>query len=126
MSAVKNMQALQSGRNMASAEVLWQALETQRDCGINWQVLEAMDDSLARLLPFTRHTVKTRTREGLFLLNVYRKFCPVKCEHMLNVLEFPDVMQWLNDKGYKRTHEEFLRRACSYASAQQSLIYYAR
>lgn len=126
MSAVKNMQALQSGRNMASAEVLWQALETQRDCGIDWQVLEAMDDTLARLLPFNRHTVKTRTREGLFLLNVYRKFCPDKCEYMLEQIGFPDVMQWLNDYGYKRTHEEFLRRACSLASAQQSLIYYAR
>lgn len=119
-------QEMASCRAMASAEILWEALETQRDNGINLQVLDSMDPSLMRLLPFTRHTVKTRTREGLYLLNVYRKFCPAMCSYMLDQIEFPDVMQWLHDKGYKRTHEEFIFRACSYASAQQAYIYYAR
>lgn len=109
-----------------SALILWAALETQRDPGINWQVLEAMDDALAALLPFNRHTVKTRTREGLFLVNAYRRFCPDKCEHMLDSIGFPDVMQHLHTEGYEKTKQAFIMLASQHAQAQQSLRYYAR
>lgn len=120
------MHRLNGQRAVHSAEILWEAMETQRDIGINLQVLDAMDPALMCLLPYSRHTVKTRTREGLYLLNVYRKFCPAMCSYMLDQIGFPDVMQWLHDKGYKRTHDEFIFRACSYASAQQAYMYYAR
>lgn len=126
MSVAKNMQALQSGRIMASAEVLWQALETQRDTGINWMTIEMMDVSLAKLLPFTRHTIKNRTAEGLYLLNAFRRFCPDKCTYMLEQIEFPDVMEWLHREGYGPTRDAFIMKACAYARAQQALIYYAR
>ena len=120
------MARLSGQRMVYSAEILWLALEKQNDPGINWCVLDAMDVALAPLLPLERRIVNRRTREGLVLKDVYRVFCPVKAEYMLSQIEFPELMQFLHDKGYEDAKQAFIMKACAYAQAQQSLTYYAR
>ncbi|UNA01092.1 hypothetical protein Loshitsa2_00015 [Erwinia phage Loshitsa2] len=121
-----NMARLSGQRAVYSAEIIWEALEKQRDPGINWQVLEAMDVTMSQLLPLERRLVNRRTKEGLVLKDVYRVFCPAKAEYMLKKIGFADLMQRLETDGYNDTKQAFIMVACAYARAEQSLMYYAR
>lgn len=109
-----------------AAEIIWEALEKQRDPGINWQVLDAMDDSLAALLPLQRKVVHNRTSAGITLKNTRRVFCPVRAVTLLRAIEFRDMMQHLHDHGYQATRRVFIERAVQYARAQAFYSYYAR
>lgn len=117
---------LASKRREASASVLFLCLEKQRDPELSWQMLDAMDPHLMKLLPLQRGMVKRRTREGLILNEPVRRFCPDKAEHMLREIEYTDFMADLAKLGYDTAKAEFIARACSYAQAQQSLSHYAR
>lgn len=121
-----NVARLTGQRMVYSAEILWMALEKQSDPGINWFIIDGMDVALAPLLPLERKLVNRRTREGLVLKDVYRVFCAAKAQYMLEQIEFPDLMQYLQTHGYDDAKQAFIMKACSYAQAQQSLTYYAR
>ena len=118
LSRVENQQA--------SAEVLWDCLEAQRDPGLNAPRLMDMDDALHKLLPFRRSTVKRRTREGLELVEVVRHFDSAKAIEMLEAIGYPDCIADLRTIGYEATKARFIRRAVRYAQAEQIQSWYAR
>lgn len=118
LSRVENQQA--------SAEVLWDCLEAQRDPGLNAPRLMDMDDTLRKLLPFRQGTFVRRTYEGLGLVEVLRHFDPAKAKYMLERIEFPDLVEYLHQYGYEEAKRTFIMKACAYAQAQQALMYYAQ
>lgn len=118
LSAVENQQA--------SAELLWDCLEAQRDPGLNAPRLMNMDKGLCKLLPFRRSTVKRRTREGLELLEVVRHFDAGKAMDMLKAIGYSDCIVDLRAIGYVATKARFIRRAVQYAQAEQIQSWYAR
>lgn len=109
-----------------SALILWATLEGQRDPGLSWGVLEAMEPHLRKLLPLQARNLTRRSSEGLMLRQLVRHFDPDKATAMLEAIGFTDLMLHLRDAGYEQTRETFIQRACSYARAEQSSAFYAR
>lgn len=110
----------------ASAEVLWDCLELQRDPGLGASQLMEMDDALRRLLPMRRAVIKRRTHEGLELLEVVRHFDERKAVLMLEAIGYPDCIADLHTIGYAAAKDKFIGCAVLYAQAQQIQSWYAR
>ena len=119
-------QVLPDLRREASASALFACMEQQRDPGLSWQCLDAMDPYLLTLLPLRRSTVRRRTREGLEVLDSIRFFEPALASALLREIRYTDFMQDLVERGYDYTKDKFIRLCCEAASAHQFSSHYER